>query len=94
MDFLPLQWIQEGYDGSKLYFDFLKRKVGLDKMFGLHRVDGTFAYIKCMFSMHFHNIFYPSIEMTRVEDSKDSCHKVVPCKVFSGDWDMLDRDFS
>jgi len=33
-----LQWTQEGDEGSKFYFDYLKRKVALDRVLGLHKV--------------------------------------------------------
>lgn len=35
------QWIQEGNEGSKFFFDFLNKKVVVDKVLGLHRVDGS-----------------------------------------------------
>jgi len=38
-----LQWIQEGDEGSKFYFDFLKRKVAADRVLGLRRSDGSLA---------------------------------------------------
>jgi hypothetical protein len=37
-----LQWIQEGNEGSKFFFDFLKRKVVTDRVLGLGREDGIF----------------------------------------------------
>jgi hypothetical protein len=30
-----IQWIQEGNEGSKFFFDFLKRKVVTDRVLGL-----------------------------------------------------------
>ena len=32
-----LQWINEGGEGSKFSFDYLKRKVAANKVIGLHR---------------------------------------------------------
>ena len=37
-----LQWIQEGNEGSKFFFDFLKRKVVTYRVLGLGREDGIF----------------------------------------------------
>ena len=57
-----LQWIQEGNEGSKFFFDFLKRKVVTDKVLGLWREDGIFEdnqiEIWDMFSCHFKNILF------------------------------------
>ena len=36
-----IQWIKEGDEGSKLYFDFLKQKVVVNKVLGLPQVDGS-----------------------------------------------------
>lgn len=48
-----LHWIQEGDEGSKFFFSFLKRKVAADRVIGLRRGDGSItedpAEIKDMF---------------------------------------------
>lgn len=36
-----LHWIQEGDEGSKFYFIFLKNKVVVDIVLGLHPNDGS-----------------------------------------------------
>jgi hypothetical protein len=58
---LDYKWIQEGDEGSKFFFDFLKRKVVADRFLvyaermGLLR--RTQQEIQGMFSDHFQNIF-------------------------------------
>jgi hypothetical protein len=56
-----LQWIREGDEGSKFYFDFLKKMVVVDRVLGLHRVDESLVEdptkIKGMFGLHFQFFF-------------------------------------
>lgn len=57
-----LQWIQEGDEGSKFFFSFLKKKVVADRVLGLCRVDGSLeedpTKIQGMFGDHFQNMFF------------------------------------
>jgi hypothetical protein len=46
-----------------------------------------------MFSSHFQSFFSPYDLIDGVVVAWDACYRVVPCKVSSGDWDQLDRDF-
>jgi hypothetical protein len=82
LEFISSQWIQEGNQGSKLYFDFLKRKVVVNRVLGLHRVNGylveDLAKVKGMISSHFQNIFSPYALTDGVVVSKDACYRVVP----------------
>jgi hypothetical protein len=84
-------WIQERDEGSKFYFDFLKKKVGANKVLGLCRVDGSLAKypseVRGMLNSHFQNIFasYASTNVTVV--ARDACCRVVPHKVSSGGQD-------
>jgi hypothetical protein len=48
--------------GSKFFFDFLKKKVVVDRVLGLARLDGSLeedlVEIRGMFGIHFQNIFH------------------------------------
>jgi hypothetical protein len=58
-----LQWIKEGYEGSKFYFEFLKRKLVADRVLSLHTIEGSLVEdptkVKDMFGFHFQNIISP-----------------------------------
>jgi hypothetical protein len=92
-----LQWIQEGDEGCKFFFDFLKKKVVADRVLGLCRDDGTLEEnptgIRGMFSGHFQNIF-SSFHLFELDvRTRDACYRVVPCKASIGDRDRLEINF-
>ena len=55
-----LQWINEGYEGSELFSDFIKKKVVSNIVLGLCREDGSLeedpSMILGMFNDHFQNM--------------------------------------
>jgi len=93
-----LQWIQEGDEVSKLFFDFQKKKVIADRVLGLCRSDGSLEEdlieIRGLFGDHFHNIFSPYRFSDSIVAARNACYKVVPHKVFVVDRDRLDRDLT
>jgi hypothetical protein len=87
----------EGNEGSKFYFDFLKRKFIANKVLDLHRVDGylveDLGEVKGMFSFHFQNIFSPYALTNGVVVTRDACCMIFPHKVLNGDRNTLDKYF-
>lgn len=93
-----LQWLQDGDEGFKFFFNFLKRKVVADRVLGLHRADGSLAEdpteVKDMFGLHFQNILSPYALTDQVVAARNAYCQVIPRKVSSGEQDKLESDFT
>lgn len=97
--YAKLQWIQEGDEVSKIVFDFLKKKVIVDKMLWIHRDDGSLEEdpfgIRGMFSGHFKNIFSLANPLTKMIVAAINAHyRVMQQKVSILDHDRLEKKFT
>lgn len=58
-----LQWIQDGDESSKLFFNLLKRKVVVERVLSLRKEDESLAKdpstVRGMFGLHLKKIFSP-----------------------------------
>jgi hypothetical protein len=68
-----------------------------DRALGLHRVERSLgddpAEVKCMFGLHFQNMFSPCALTDSVVGARNSYYKVILHKVPIGDEDRLGSDF-
>jgi hypothetical protein len=75
------------------FIDFLKQKVVANRVLDLHRSNGSLtrgpSKIHAMFSSHFQSIISTYHLMDGVITTWDACCRVVPCKVSSGDRDLI-----
>ena len=54
-------------------------------------MDGSLAEVHSMFNDHFQDICAPYPLSDGVLEARDACCRVVPCKVFTGDKNILEE---